>query len=114
MRVDECVIARRPLLCTNHFTETVVLKKTCAANQAHLCSHSVYASSLVLSGSPANLDFRVESHHVRTLDLKDMRLPLTWPTPSGSAGLIWIERIRGTIQERLSFQIDGFLTGPSQ
>ena len=23
-------------------------------------------------------------------------------------------RIRGTIQERLSFQIDGFLTGPSQ
>ena len=25
-----------------------------------------------------------------------------------------IMRIRGTIQERLSFQIDGFLTGPSQ
>ena len=24
------------------------------------------------------------------------------------------ERIRGTIQLRLSFQIDGFLTGPSQ
>ena len=24
------------------------------------------------------------------------------------------ERIRGTIQVRLSFQIDGFLTGPSQ
>ena len=24
------------------------------------------------------------------------------------------ERIQGTIQEKLSFQIDGFLTGPSQ
>ena len=43
------------------------------------------------------------------------------PTPQGlqpvrhpSKFLPRIMRVRGTIQERLSFQIDGFLTGPSQ
>ena len=45
----------------------------------------------------------------------------SFPTPQGlqpvrhpSKFLPRTMRIRGTIQVRLSFQIDGFLTGPSQ
>ena len=38
--------------------------------------------------------------------LRPVRHPSTFPPRT--------ERIRGTIQVRLSFQIDGFLTGPSQ
>ena len=45
----------------------------------------------------------------------------SFPTPQGLQPVRHLskfpprtERIRGTIQVRLSFQIDGFLTGPSQ
>ena len=47
-----------------------------AANQAHLRSHSGHGSSFALSGTPTNPEFKVETHHFRTLVLERMRLPL--------------------------------------
>ena len=61
---------------TDHFfRRTVVLSQTGAANQAHLRSHSGHGSSFALSGTPNNLEFRVEPHSFRTLVLGRMRSP---------------------------------------
>ena len=53
----------------HHFRRTVVLNQTCAANQAHLRSHSGCGSSQVLHGCPSSPEFRVQPHLFRTLVL---------------------------------------------
>ena len=52
------------------------MNQTCAANQAHLRSHSGYGSSQVLHGCPSSPKFRVQPHLFRTLVLERLRLPL--------------------------------------
>ena len=59
-----------------HFRETVVLAQSCAADQAHLRSHSGPCASLVLRGSPASPEFTVKPHLFRTIILERLRLPL--------------------------------------
>ena len=52
-----------------HFRETVVLAQSCAADQAHLRSHSGPCASLVFCGSPTSPEFTtlLPHHHPRTL-----------------------------------------------
>ena len=59
-----------------HFRETVVLAQSCAADQAHLRSHSGPCASLVLCGSPTSPEFTVKPHLFRTIILERLRLPL--------------------------------------
>ena len=59
-----------------HFRETVVIAQSCAADQAHLRSHSGPCTSAVLHGAPTGLEFKVTPEHIRTLVLERMRLPL--------------------------------------
>ena len=59
-----------------HFRETVVIAKSCAADQAHLRSHSGHCTSAVLHGAPTGLEFKVAPEHFRTLVLEKLRLPL--------------------------------------
>ena len=61
----------------HQFRETVVLAQSCAADQAHLRSHSGPCASLVLHGSPTAAEFRVKPLLFRTLVLERLRLPLS-------------------------------------
>ena len=49
---------------------TVILAKSCAADQAHLRSHAGAGASDVLHGAPTEPDFKVEPHLFRTLVLE--------------------------------------------
>ena len=60
----------------HHFRETVILAKSCAADQAHLRSHAGAGASDVLHDAPTGREFKVESHLFRTLVLERLRLPL--------------------------------------
>ena len=60
-----------------HFRETVVLAQSCAADQAHLRSHSGPCASLVVCGSPTSPEFTVKPHLYRTIILERLRLPLS-------------------------------------
>ena len=57
----------------HHFRETVILAKSCAADQAHLCSHAGAGASDVLHGAPTGPEFKVEPHLFRTLVLGRLR-----------------------------------------
>ena len=59
-----------------YFRETVVLAQSCAADQAHLRSHSGPCASLVLCGSPTSPEFTVKPHLFRTIILERLWLPL--------------------------------------
>ena len=61
----------------HHFRETVVFAQSCAADQAHLRSHSGPCASQVLHGSPTAAEFRVKPLLFRTLVLERLRLPLS-------------------------------------
>ena len=58
------------------FRETLVFAQSCAANQAHLRSHSGPGSSAVLFGCPTGPEFQVEPEAFRTLVFERLRLPL--------------------------------------
>ena len=60
----------------HHFRETMVLRQSCAADQAHLRSHSGPGSSDVLMGAPTGPEFVVCPQLFRTLVLERLRLPL--------------------------------------
>ena len=60
----------------HHFRETVVLNQSCAADQAHLRSHSCPGSSAVLHGAPTATEIKVEPMLLRDLVLERLRLPL--------------------------------------
>ena len=60
----------------HHFRESMVLRQSCAADQAHLRSHAGPSSSDVLSGAPTGPEFRVCPELFRTLVLERLRLPL--------------------------------------
>ena len=65
------------LLVPNTIFETVVLAQSCAADQAHLRSHSGPCASQVLHGAPTAAEFRVKPLLFRTLVLERLRLPLS-------------------------------------
>ena len=60
----------------HHFLETVILAKSCVADQAHLRSHAGAGASDVLHGTLTGLEFKMEPHLFRTLVLERLRLPL--------------------------------------
>ena len=60
----------------HHFRQTMVLRQSCAADQAHLRSHSGPGSSDVLMGAPTGPEFVVCPQLFRTLVLERLRLPL--------------------------------------
>ena len=60
----------------HHYRETEVLAQSCAADQAHLRSHSGPCASLVLCGCPTSPEFEVKPHIFRTVVLERLRLPL--------------------------------------
>ena len=59
-----------------NFRKNVVLNQSCAAEQAHLRSHSGPGASDVLCGCPSKPEFRIEAGLFRTLILERARLPL--------------------------------------
>ena len=59
-----------------HHRETVIFAQSCAADQAHLRSHSGPGASEVLHGAPTSTEFKVEPQLLRTLLLERLRLPL--------------------------------------
>ena len=59
-----------------HHRETVIVAQSCAADQAHLRSHSGPGASEVLHGAPTSTEFKVEPQLLRTLILERLRLPL--------------------------------------
>ena len=44
----------------HHFRETVTLAQSCAADQAHVRSHSGPGASSSMLGSPSSLEFKLE------------------------------------------------------
>ena len=60
----------------HHFQETVILAQSCAADQAHLRSHSGPGASSSMLGSPSSLEFKLEPQLFRTLVFERLRLPL--------------------------------------
>ena len=58
------------------FRKNVVLDQSCAADQAHLQSHSGPGASDALSVCPSKPEFRIEAGLFRTLILERLRLPL--------------------------------------
>ena len=60
----------------HHFRKNVVLNQSCAAEQAHVRSHSGPGASDVLCGCPSKPDFRIEAGLFRTIILERVRLPL--------------------------------------
>ena len=59
-----------------HFRETVMVAQSCAADQAHLRSHSGPGSGEVFHGSPTQVEFQLQPGIYRTLLLERFRLPL--------------------------------------
>ena len=59
-----------------HFRETVMIAQSCAADQAHLRSHSGPGSGDVFHGSPTQVEFQLQPGIYRTLLLERLRLPL--------------------------------------
>ena len=59
-----------------HYRETVVLVQSCAADQAHLRSHSGPGSADVFLGCPTGFEFQLQLVVFRTLALERLRLPL--------------------------------------
>ena len=59
-----------------HFRETVMIAWSCAADQAHLRSHSGPGIGEVFHGSPTQLEFQLQPSIFRTLLLERLRLPL--------------------------------------
>ena len=59
-----------------HCRETVVLAQSCAADQAHLRSHSGPGTADVFLGCPMGLEFKLQPVVFRTLALERSRLPL--------------------------------------
>ena len=60
----------------HHFRETVVHAQSCAADQAHLRSHSGAGSSDVLCGCPTGPEFKILPTLFRTIVCGRLRLPL--------------------------------------
>ena len=60
----------------HHFRETVVLAQSCAADQAHLRSHSGAGSSDVLCGCPTGPEFKILPMLFKTIVCERLRLPL--------------------------------------
>ena len=60
----------------HHFRETVVLAQSCAADQAHLRSHSGAGASDVLCGCPTAPEFKIAPLVFRTIVCERLRLPL--------------------------------------
>ena len=58
------------------FRKNVVLNQSCAADQAHLRSHSGPGASKALSTCPSKPEFRIEAELFRTIILERLRLPL--------------------------------------
>ena len=58
------------------YRETVVLAESCAADQAHLRSHSGPGSANVFLGCPTGFEFKLQPVVFRTLALERLRLPL--------------------------------------
>ena len=58
------------------FRKNVVLDQSCAADPAHLRSHSGPGASDALSVCPSKPEFRIEAGLFRTLILERLRLPL--------------------------------------
>ena len=58
------------------FRKNVVLDQSCAADQAHLRSHSGPGASDALSVCPSKQEYRIEAGLFRTLILERLRLPL--------------------------------------
>ena len=54
----------------------MVLNQSCAADQAHLRSHSGPGASEALSTCPSKPEFRIEAELFRTIILERLRLPL--------------------------------------
>ena len=60
----------------HHFRETVLRAQSCAADQAHLRSHSGAGSSDVLCGCPTSPEFRITPLVFRKFVCERLRLPL--------------------------------------
>ena len=54
----------------------MIVAQSCAADQAHLRSHSGTGASEVLHGAPTSTEFKVEPQLLRTLILERLRFPL--------------------------------------
>ena len=60
----------------HHFTETVFLAQSCAADKAHLRSHSRAGCADFLRGCPTAREFALQPIVFRTVVLERLRLPL--------------------------------------
>ena len=70
----------------HHFRETVVLAQSCAADQAHLRSHSGAGSSDVLCGCPTGREFKILPTLFRTIVSERLRLPFQLTESSCECG----------------------------
>ena len=75
-RVASRLTIPRFFIFRTHFPEERGVGPICAADQAHLCSHSGPGASDALSVCPSKQEYRIEAGLFRTLILERLRLPL--------------------------------------